>query len=142
MITGRFDRGRPYIECRVVIPRFRISERAMFLLDTGADATCLHPPDAIRMGIPFAQLRQRARFGGIGGASPYFREQAVLLFEDDAETKIYRVRLLIAEPNESNRALPSLLGRDVINRWRVNYDPANHTLECTVRNADHSIATP
>ena len=141
MITGRFDRGRPYIECRIVIPRFRISQRAMFLLDTGADATCLHLPDAIRIGIPFPQLRRRARLGGIGGASPYFREQAFLLFDEEVETSIYQVSLLIAEPNDSNRTLPSLLGRDVVNRWRVNYDPANNTLECTVRSADHIVAT-
>lgn len=111
----------------------------MLLIDTGADATCLHPPDAIRAGIPFERLRHRTGFGGIGGSSPYFREQALLLFDDNALTRIYRLDLLIAEPNEFNKTLPSLLGRDVINRWWMDYDPANDRLECTVRSADHTV---
>ena len=49
------------------------------------------------------------------------------------------VHLLIAEPNESNGTLPSLLGRDVINRWLLEYDPMNDSLECTAHSADFTI---
>lgn len=139
MIIGRFDRGRPYLECRIVIPRLHTSQRIMLLLDTGADASCLHPADAIRAGVPFNDLRNRARYSGIGGSSPYFREQALLLFDDEEQTHIYQLNLLIAEPNESNGTLPSLLGRDVINRWRIEYDPTNNRLECTARSADYTM---
>ncbi len=42
MIIGEFDdRGRPYVEGRVIIPRLNINEIVTFLLDTGADGTCL-----------------------------------------------------------------------------------------------------
>jgi hypothetical protein len=31
---------------------------------------------------------------------------------------------------------PSLLGRDVLDRWRMNYDPSRDSLKFTVRSAD------
>ena len=79
MIIGGFDgRGRPYVECRVVIPRLQVNESIRFLLDTGADNTSLHPLDARRARIPFDQLGNRTNSRGIGGTSSYFREPAFL----------------------------------------------------------------
>ena len=122
MIRGRFDRGRPYVQCRVVIPRLHVDRRVMLLLDTGASVSCLHPSDAIRAGI-----------------SLYFSEAASPLFDDDRQTRIYHLNLLIAEPNDTNGILPSLLGRDVINRWLLEYDPIYDSPECTARSADFTI---
>ena len=48
MIRGSFDRGRPLVECRLVIPRLRVNHRLMLVVDTGAFATCLHPADTIK----------------------------------------------------------------------------------------------
>ena len=138
MIRGSFDRGRPVVECRLVIPRLSVNHRLVLLVDTGASSSCLHPADAIRARIPFDELGNRVGYLGIGGSSAYFRESANLLFEDDSYLQIYRLDLLIAAPTASNRDLPSLLGRDVLNRWRMDYDPADGRLECIVRNADHT----
>jgi len=52
---------------------------------------------------------------------------------------LYAVELLIADPNESNDILPSLLGRNIINNWRVVYDPVNGVLEFTARRADRTV---
>lgn len=109
------------------------------MLDTGADNTSLHPLAARRARIPFSQLGNRANSRGIGGMSSYFREPALLVFDDDAQSRIYSVELRIAEPNESNLGLPSLLGRNVINRWYIQYDPVNFRLECAVRYADFTL---
>ena len=130
---------RPQVECRLVVPRLRVNHRLMLLVDTGASATCLHPADAIRAGIPFGRLGDRIGYLGIGGSSAYFREAANLLFEDDSYLQIYRLNLLIAAPTENNRELPFLLGRDVLNRRRMDYDPPNSRLEWTVHNADHTL---
>ena len=64
MIRGSFDRGRPVVECRLVIPRLSVNHRLMLLVDTGASASCLHPADAIRAGIPFEELGNRGRLSG------------------------------------------------------------------------------
>ena len=113
----------------------------MLLADTGASATCLHPADAIRAGIPFERLGNRIDYLGIGGTSAYFREAANLLFEDESYLRIYRLDLLIAAPTSNNRELPSLLGRDVLNRWRMDYNPTGDRLEWTVHDADHNEVT-
>ena len=138
MIRGSFDRGRPVVECRLVIPRLSVNHRLLLLVDNGASASCRHPADARRSGIPFEELGNRVGYLGIGGSSACFRESANLLFEDDSHLQIYRLDLLIAAPTSSNRDLPSLLGRDVLNRWRIDYDPADGRLGCTVRSADHT----
>ena len=139
MIVGRFDgSGRPYVECRVIIPRLQVDERIRFLLDTGADNTSLHPLAARRARIPFGQLGNRANSRGIGGVSSYFREPTLLAF-DDTQSRIYNIELRIAEPNENNLGLPSLLGRNVINHWYMQYDPTNARLECAVRHADYTL---
>ena len=111
----------------------------MLLVDTGASATCLHPADAIRAGIPFERLGNGIDYLGIGGTSAYFREAANLLFEDESYLRIYRLDLLIAAPTSNNRELPSLLGRDVLNRWRMDYNPTGDRLEWTVHDADHNL---
>ena len=140
MIVGQFDSsGRPYVVCRLIIPRLRVSRHISFLLDTGADSTSLHPRDARSAGIPFARLSNRRSSRGIGGRSSYFNEPAILSFSDDAVVRIYEVGLLVAEPNDTNEALPSLLGRNVINRWFMEYDPSENRLEFTVRHTDRTL---
>ena len=140
MIAGNFDTyGRPLLECRVIIPRLQVNGRTPFLLDTGADSTCLHQIDAERLRIPFDQLSNRSYSRGVGGRSTYFRESAFLSFGDGSLSRVYAVHLLIAEPNENNVGLPSLLGRNIINHWYMQYDPANAMLDCTVRHADYTL---
>ena len=140
MILGGFDgRGRPYVEGRVVIPRLQVNESIRFLLDTGADNTSLHPLGARRARIPLDQLENRTNSRGIGGTSSYFREPALLVFDDDSQLRIYEVELRIAEPNDNNQRLPSLLGRNVVNHWYMEYDPTNSRLDCIVRYANYTL---
>ena len=141
MIIGEFnDLGQPFVEGSLFIPRFRIHERVRFLVDTGTDSVCLHRRDATSLEIPFDQLGDTSELLGVGGASPYFREYALMEFSDGRWTRFYAVHLLIAEPRGmSNAALPSLLGREILNQWRMNYDPASGRLEFEVRSADYTL---
>lgn len=125
---------------RLVIPRLEVNRRVPLLLDTGSDSCCLHPQDARESGIQFEQLGGRHLSHGIGGSSPYFREVAILSFSDGHLTRLYALELLIAEPTDANDSLPSLLGRNVINYWYVEYDPANDRLDITVRYADRTVS--
>ncbi len=76
---------------------------------------------------------------GIGGRGRYFEETAVLFFEDCSALRLYAISLYIAEPNEDMEHLPSVLGRDIVNRWCMTYDPVNDKLECTVRSVDATL---
>ena len=141
MILGEFDdRGRPFVRGRLVAPRLEVDESVLFLLDTGADVTCLHPADAKNVGLAFDQLSNRVSYRGVGGRSPYFVEPAILSITDKLQARLYAVQLLIAEPDGSNEVLPSLLGRDIINNWRIEYDPTRSRLECAVRHADRTFS--
>ena len=136
MISGAFARsGRPYVGGQLVVPRFQISVRVNFLVDTGSDETIIHPRaiEDAGMMVPFPANAPVTR--GIGGSSALLKERATLVFADDDLTTQYRYHMPvnIARPGEHNRNFPSLLGRDVLDCWYLESDPTNGLLRFTVR---------
>ena len=105
-----------------------------FLIDTGADSTTLHPADAIRVWPPYLAHNFRSdprltKIGGIGGASSYVQREAQLDFNDDTRGPIGgEFTINIAESRGDNAVFPSLLGRDVLQFFRL-----------TVSNRDNSV---
>jgi hypothetical protein len=89
--------------------------------------------------MPIEKLGNRTEYRGIGGRSRYYREPALLGFDDQAHTRHYVIELLVAEPTSEGEGLPSLLGRDIVNRWYMQYDPGTSRLDCTVRHADFTL---
>ena len=81
----------------------------MFLLDTGADSTCLHSKDSTNLEIPRERLGNLAEVGGIGGGAEYFNEDATLYFSDDDRIVGYDIAIGIA--SSATGGLPALLGR-------------------------------
>ena len=140
MILGEFSAaGRPFVEGSLTLPRFGVTRHIDFLVDTGADATCIHPRDSRPAGIPFDLLRGGITSQGIGGQATYFRELAVLEFVDAEARKIHscEVTVNIAKPgtraSDPINTIYSLLGRDIIDRWRMVYDRTDNLLEFAVR---------
>ena len=140
MILGEFGvAGRPFVEGYLTLPRFGVTRNITFLVDTGADATCIHPQDGRLAAIPFEQLERPIASNGVGGAATYFREPVVLEFVDPEARQVHRheVEVLIARPDPDPRHsinhLHSLLGRDIIDRWRLLYDRTDSLLEFTVK---------
>ena len=62
----------------VVFPRLGIHANIQFLLDTGAESTCIHPSDSLNLKMPFGELLSQSIAYGIGGSSLYYEEPAVL----------------------------------------------------------------
>ena len=141
MIVGRFERGRPFLRGDVLVPRIGVRAVVNFLVDTGADVTCLHPKDSVPAHVPFERLGNLAASRGIGGQSAYFVERAVLSFRGADGRPIYEydVDLYIGRPEDVSNWLPSLLGQDVLKRWRMVHDPASDELEIQPRDADYII---
>ena len=134
MIRGQFDhRGRPCVQGWLILPRLNIQGEVEFLVDTGADSTIIHPSDGLKLGLPFGELHSEIVSVGIGGDHPYFLEEAVILFKDDARLREYRCEILISKPSNNLNRLPSLLGRSLLNRWRMVYDPTGDLLEMSHR---------
>ena len=137
MIFGRIDpSGRPTIRGWIYLPELGIQGEIPFLYDTGADGSCINLQDAVRLRIPMDWLRANRGTSpsrGIGGTTGYYSESAMVAFEDKRlwSTWLVGYRLDIGiidfhslEDPEGNMWMPSLLGMDVICRWKTQIDPS------------------
>ena len=136
--------GRPEIDAKLWIPRFNLRTTISFCVDTGSGYTMLMVRDAFRIGIDYSELADETDLATVGGATSVFLEPVEISLTDlDMRTGYaYRVMLAIASPSPETARLPSLLGRDVINRWRIDYHPTAGQLLCDVITADEVIALP
>ena len=141
MIEGAFDpynHNRPTVTGVVRIDGIGIEGVVDFLLDTGADATCLHYPDVAVAGIDQDRLRELGElreFGGVGGDAKYRQVSADITFEDtDRGLRTYSVGMFIADVSqETVGQRPSLLGRDILDLHLMVYDPQRDRLTLTLR---------
>lgn len=124
MIIGRFtDDGLPYVDGFVTLLRLGVRGRVRFLVDTGSDTTTLHPDAAAGLGCPFDLLDNPAEFISAGGVLLYYMEQAVLSFNHvDGGTAEFAIDISVAKPDPVTDGLDSLLGRDLLNQVRMDYD--------------------
>ena len=124
------------MEGHVLLPRLGWSGYVSFIFDTGADTSLLMPLDAQRMGIDYGLFENEESTLGIGGASENFIEPAYLAFVGDEALYGYEIELHICKPADELMTIPSLLGRDIIDRWRVTYDKSVSELLAEVISSD------
>ena len=123
------------------MPSLNVRGPLRFLLDTGADVSCIMPADGRDLGIDYSQLTGRkVKIGGVGGSVEAVRQQALVLFtEDTGRVRLYRVRIGIMPDLDELRKVPSLLGQDILSRWRTVHDPMGERLHATVLSADRTL---
>lgn len=141
MLQGRFDhsrKGRPYIDAIVGFPRFKIRNKISFLVDTGADKSTISPSDALLLRVPYDKLNDQNVESalGVGGVSRVFKERSGLFFLDSNAIFFYEMDIGIIENSEKTKALPSLLGRDILDRWKMSYCRPANVLTFEVLSAD------
>ncbi|MGI8549827.1 MAG: hypothetical protein ACR2PL_03360 [Dehalococcoidia bacterium] len=98
-----------------------------FLLDTGAAVTCLHPLDArSRIEVERSQLQGLQPWGrlidvvGIGGSVSYYVTRATYTFrQEDGHQRSIDGQIQIAQVRREVQTLPSLLGWDVLQHFRI-----------------------
>ena len=141
MIRGEFDPrnyNRPTVTGVVRVDQLGVERVVDFLLDTGADATCLHYPDVAVAGIDQDSLKDVGtlrELGGVGGDANYYQVSADIEFEDaDRGSRVYGVELLVADVSQRTMGeRPSLLGRDFLDLHLIVYDPQRDRLTLTLR---------
>lgn len=132
------------MEGRLIIPRLGLQSDISFLVDTGADNTVLMVDDARRMGIDYKKLKlSKQQSVGIGGTTRHFKERALITFSEPGKfLHVYEIDLAITQPNSNLKKIPSLLGRNVIDNWRMTYNPDKGNLWFKVWHADYTIPIP
>jgi hypothetical protein len=107
----------------------RIALRSRPLIGTGTDITTVMPQDYQRAGLGFDAFSAAptAVTTGVGGSAEVRRVSAFVLMADRKIGKLYRYPFLlnVAPPAGAFRRLPSLLGRDVTDQFRLIIDPTN-----------------
>lgn len=131
IIRGRFIAGAPYLA--VHLQSIHFHGLVWFLVDTGASRTTLLDRDTRLLKIPIEALEPTMLpLVGIGGTVRSFlaRDVEITLASDEGDVG-FRQDVWVAQhdlaqlpPDEASRILrlPSVLGRDLMNRFRFTCD--------------------
>ncbi len=142
MIEGSFDNGSPFIEGLLVFPGLNVRGPISLLLDTGADETCIMPTDGHRLGIDYSTLTGRkVSIRGVSGSIDSIKRPVFILFtEDRGKVRLYRILIDIMPDETKLHGLHSLLGQDILSRWRTVHDPTRERVHATVLSADRTLS--
>lgn len=123
----------PTVQAYCYLARLKAGFWVTFMVDTGAAGTCLNGASAWRI-----QRHMRPKTilpaSGISGSCNYYGERATLVFVDTNKNPVARTLNRIDIQAITRRDIlisrgipkvPSLLGRDILNRWKFNYDYPN-----------------
>ena len=121
--------ARPYVDVELLIDGASSGFDVRFLIDTGADDTILHPrdtqrPDAPPLPFSFDDHPEGRRIEGVGGGVYIIPVSARLFFQTDTGGgRLWPdCWVWVAQPNDTNQRLPSLLGRDLLQFFRLTVD--------------------
>ena len=126
--------GEPQMRIAVALNGER--HPVLFMIDTGSPFTILSPNDALALlrrdyfALDFANDSRRIQIFGVGGSDNQLilRDARLTLDSDDLRQMEIEAPVLIAQPvppapgDHGNWRLPSLLGRDVLQRFRLELD--------------------
>jgi len=121
----------PYVRAILHLPAFNRRIVIQFLIDTGADATTIHPQDSLRLLAPaeIKALGGAIPFGGAGAGKSHHPSESELIFmRTNGTLEAIALRVYIAEPGAHNMRLESLLGRDVLDRFVMMFDQNQRTV--------------
>jgi len=137
-LDERYEPPAPFVRATVVSKSLELRHVVSFLVDTGAGVTTLLDRDVKRLRIDVEKLKrvERGLFGIGGSLTTYLIEDSALLFlSSNGEAVEERLRIYVGVHNveklcEAERKsileLPSLLGRDLIYRFKLVLDKAQN----------------
>lgn len=120
----------PRVQAFCYFPSLNLGRPVDFMIDTGASSTCLNGIYAWGL-MPYLKKQTTTPSTGIGGSCGYYRINGKLTFIDTKGKEI-EVDLLIGiqriksflwkKPRQMTLRTPCLLGRDILNKWKLIYD--------------------
>lgn len=144
MIHGRFgEETRPFVSASVSMSGAQRTAKINFLMDTGADATCLMPADVFALRLDKAFLGDKTELRGIGGTACVHLKDISITFLDLGNGLVSYMIPVYVYPNEKPYdEYPSILGRHMLNNWRINYCHPDNKLVAEVLKHDLLIPLP
>jgi hypothetical protein len=134
MYRGEFTSDGPHIRgvLRFPLGATQPLVHVDFLIDTGAEQTLIMPDDYMAAGIRFRDFQRFPTGAPVGVGGPItvrIVPSLIWLREEEAgDLKPHLVVIQVAEPNHITVPLPSLLGRDFTDQFRLIIDPTNDVL--------------
>ncbi len=125
-VWGKFE--APYVRALFISPKLDIRKNINFLIDSGASRTSILDNDAALLGIDHNLLEKyKGGTTGIGGVvDTYIIRDAVLMFKTTTglhseKLEVFVIKHTPRDKGEEERikSIPSLLGRDLINRYSL-----------------------
>ena len=115
----------PYIATAIFLHELNLKARLPLLLDTGASNTMILWGDVERLGIDISKIKPEREFSGLGGlirAKPIastisLSSEKEGIIEENVEVYIVTSTC----PHPKLKLLPSILGRDIINKYTLSY---------------------
>lgn len=118
-----------YVAAVLESKALNIHETVELLVDTGASRTTILDKDAIRLGLDFTKLEKLSEgMLGIGGlVDTYILKNVKLIFRREdkkSHTENLEKIYVLKHPNLNEKILriPSILGRDILNKHALIYD--------------------
>jgi hypothetical protein len=129
-----YDDGHAYISAFINSPQIKGTKPILFLVDLGATTTTILEADCVRLGIDCAKLQRSPSSSVVAGGKiqTYVLSDVTLFFESqDGTYHIERLQKVdVIKPQERSIKLPfSLLGIDIIKRFKLTYTSNELTLE-------------
>jgi hypothetical protein len=130
-LRGYFRKGTldaAYAIAVVAIPSLHVRQSIEFLIDTGATRTTILDRDAVTLGLSYTKLHKlKQPLLGLGGLiETYVARDSALYFktEDGFEHKELAELLVVKHKkvDENIMRIPSVLGRDILNKYKLVYD--------------------
>lgn len=122
---GSFDAA--YVKAKIICEQLNIRRSVKFLLDIGAAVTVISDKDVIRLKVDYNKLEKPKKgISGIGGkVETYLMDDVKILFESDQGEHVESMdRIFVTrhkprnnEEREIVKLIPSLLGRDILNKY-------------------------
>lgn len=119
----------PFAAASILLHPLNIKARLPLLLDTGASNTIILWGDLERLSADVSRMKPERKFSGLGGLIEAKPIPSIISFRT-AEGGIVeeKVEVYIATgtcPHPRLKLLPSILGRDIINRYTLSYSPSD-----------------
>ena len=119
------------VRIAVFLPRLTSDWKLVeFLVDTGTEATTLHPTDAVysvgidqtRLSLPYMWPDTAPSYGIGGAVEDYIELARYRLLHDDGAEQTITGQIRIAQPTMYNRQFPSLVGWNILQHFRLVVD--------------------